>query len=145
MRKRSIQALDRMRPSQVERRTSDYRRHGTTSLFAALEVKTGRVIRQLHQRHCAVEFRQFLDTIDASVPSHLNVPMILDNYGIHNTVRIRRWLLKHPRFHLPFTPTSASGSIWWNVGSRCSPSANYAEAYTPVSEPSRPPSSSTSA
>jgi transposase/AraC-like DNA-binding protein len=119
--KAQIQALDRtrpllpMRPGQVERRTHDYRRHGTTSLFAALEVKTGRVIGQLHQRHRAVEFRQFLDTIDASVPSHLDVHMILDNYGTHKTARIRRWLLKHPRFHLHFTPTSAS---WINLVER---------------------------
>ena len=119
--KAQIQALDRtrpllpMRPGQVERRTHDYRRHGTTSLFAALEVKTGRVIGQLHQRHRAVEFRQFLDTINASVPSHLDVHMILDNYGTHKTARIRRWLLKHPRFHLHFTPTSAS---WINLVER---------------------------
>ena len=119
--KAQIQALDRtrpllpMRPGQVERRTHDYRRHGTTSLFAALEVKTGRVIGQLHRRHRAVEFRQFLDTINANVPSHLDVHMILDNYGTHKTARIRRWLLKHPRFHLHFTPTSAS---WINLVER---------------------------
>ena len=119
--KAQIQALDRtrlllpMRPGQVERHTHDYRRHGTTSLFAALEVKTGRVIGQLHQRHRAVEFRQFLDTINASVPSHLDVHMILDNYGTHKTARIRRWLLKHPRFHLHCTPTSAS---WINLVER---------------------------
>lgn len=119
--KAQIQALDRtrpllpMRPGQVERRTHEYCRHGTTSLFAALEVKTGRVIGQLHQRHRAVEFRQFLDTIDASVPSHLDVHMILDNYGTHKTARIRRWLLKHPRFPLHFTPTSAS---WINLVER---------------------------
>lgn len=109
-----IQALDRtrlllpMRPGQVERRTHDYRRHGTTSLFAALDVKTGRVIGPLHQRHRAREFRQFLDTIEAHVPSHLDVHVILDNYGTHKTALIRRGLLKRPRFHLHFTPTGAS-------------------------------------
>jgi len=119
--KAPIQALDRthpllpMRPGQVERRTHDYRRHGTTSLFAALAVKTGRVIGQLHQRHRAVEFRQFLDTSDASVPSHVDVHMILDNYGTPKTARIRRWLLPHPRFPLHVTPTSAS---WINLVER---------------------------
>lgn len=94
--KARIQALDRtrpllpMRPGQVERRTHDYRHHGTTSLFAALEVKTGRVIGQLHQRHRALEFRQFLATIAASVPSRLDVHVILDNYGTHKTALIRR-------------------------------------------------------
>jgi transposase len=119
--KAQIQALDRtrpllpMRPGQVERRTHDYRRHGTTSLFAALEVKTGRVIGQLHQRHRAREFRQFLDTSDASMPSSLDVHVILDNYGTHKTALIRRWLLKRPRFHLHFTPTGAS---WLNLVER---------------------------
>ena len=112
--KAQIQALDRtrpllpMRPGQVERRTHDYRRHGTTSLFAALNVKTGQVIGQLHQRQRTREFRQFLDTIEATVPAELDVHLILDNYGTHKTAVIRRWLLKRPRFHVHFTPTSAS-------------------------------------
>lgn len=119
--KAQIQALDRtrpllpMRPGQVERRTHDYRRHGTTSLFAALEVTTGRVIGQLHQRHRAREFRRFLDTIEATVPAQLDVHLILDNYGTHKTALIRRWLLKRPRFHLHFTPTSVS---WINLVER---------------------------
>ena len=104
-----------MRPGQVERRTHDYRRHGTTSLFAALEVKPGRVIGQLHQRHRAREFRQFLDTIEASVPPSLDVHLILDHYGTHKTALIRRWLLKRPRFHLHYTPTGAS---WLNLVER---------------------------
>lgn len=97
-----IQALDRtrpllpLRPGQVERRTHDYHRHGTTSLFAALEVKTGRVIGQLHQRHRAMEFRQFLDTIEANIPPRLDVHLILDTYGTHKTALIRWWLLKRP-------------------------------------------------
>jgi len=119
--KAQIQALDRtqpllpLRPGQVERRTHDYRRYGTTSLFAALNVKTGEVIGQLHQRHRAREFRKFLDTIEANVPPSLEVHLILDNYGTHKTALIRRWLLKRPRFHVHFTPTSAS---WLNLVER---------------------------
>jgi len=119
--KAQIQALDRtqplrpMRPGQVERRTHDYRRHGTTSLFAALNVKTGQVIGQLHQRQRTREFRKFLDTIAANVPAQLDVHLILDNYGTHKTALIRRWLLKRPRFHVHFTPTSAS---WLNLVER---------------------------
>lgn len=119
--KAQIQALDQtrpllpMRPGQVERRTPDYRRHGTTSLFAALNVKTGQVIGQLHQRQRSREFRTFLDTIEATVPASLDVHLILDNYGTHKTAVIRRWLLKRPCFHLHFTPTSAS---WLNLVER---------------------------
>jgi transposase len=119
--KSQIQALDRtqpllpMRPGQVERRTPDYTRHGTTSLFAALDAKTGTVIGQLHRRHRSVEFRQFLDTLDAAVPADVDAHLILDNYGTHKTALIRRWLAKRPRFHLHFTPTSAS---WLNLVER---------------------------
>jgi transposase len=119
--KAQIQALDRtqpllpLRPGQVERRTHDYRRHGTTSLFAALNVKTGKVIGQLHQRQRAREFRKFLDTIEAQIPAELEVHLILDNYGTHQTAVIRRWLLKRPQFHVHFTPTSAS---WLNLVER---------------------------
>jgi transposase len=104
-----------MRPGQAERRTHDYRRHGTTSLFAALDVKTGEVIGECHRRHRSREFRQFLDTIDASVPPHLAVHLVLDNYGTHKTALIRRWLAKRPRFHVHFTPTGAS---WLNLVER---------------------------
>jgi transposase len=119
--KSQIQALDRsqpllpMRPGQVERRAHDYRRHGTTSLFAALDVKTGAVIGECHRRHRSQEFRQFLDTIEANVPPHLAVHLVLDNYGTHKTALIRRWLAKRPRFHVHFTPTSAS---WLNLVER---------------------------
>jgi transposase len=119
--KSQIQALDRsqpllpMRPGQPERRTHDYVRHGTTSLFAALDVASGRVIGQLHRRHRSIEFRKFLETIDASVPSSLEVHLILDNYGTHKTPSIHRWLARHPRFHLHFTPTGAS---WLNLVER---------------------------
>lgn len=119
--KAQIQALDRsqpllpMRPGQVERRTPDYRRHGTTSLFAALNVKTGQVVGQLHQRQRAREFRKFLETIETNVPANLHVHLIMDNYGTHKTALVRRWLLKRPRFHAHFTPTSAS---WLNLVER---------------------------
>lgn len=112
--KPQIQALDRsqpilpMRPGQIERRTHDYVRHGTTSLFAALDVKSGRVIAEHHRRHRGIEFRKFLDTIDNSVPQHLEVHLVLDNYGTHKMPLIQRWLLRHPRFHLHFTPKGAS-------------------------------------
>lgn len=119
--KAQIQALDRsqpalpMRPGQSERRSHDYTRHGTTSLFAALELKSGRIIGQLHRRHRSVEFRRFLDRIDQAVPDSLAVHLILDNYGTHKSPTIQRWLLKRPRFHLHFTPTGAS---WINLVER---------------------------
>jgi transposase len=119
--KSQIQALDRtqpllpMRPGQVERRTPDDTRHGTTSWFAALDTKTGTVNGPLHRRHRRVEFRKFLDTIDAAVPADLDVHLILDNYGTHKTARIRRGLAKRPRFRVHFTPTSAS---WLNLVER---------------------------
>src|SRR6059036_3115683 len=119
--KSQVQTLDRtqpllpMRPGQVERRTHDYVRHGTTSLFAALDVKSGKVFGECHRRHRAREFRKFLGTIDASVPARLDVHLILDNYGTHKTQSIRRWLVRHPRFHLHFTPTGAS---WMNLVER---------------------------
>jgi transposase len=119
--KSQIQALDRtqpllpMRPGQVERRTHDYARHGTTSLFAALDVKTGKIIGECHRRHRSTEFRKFLDTIEQAVPPQLDVHLILDNYGTHKTALIHRWLAKRPRFHVHFTPTSAS---WINLVER---------------------------
>ncbi|MGH7775568.1 MAG: IS630 family transposase [Candidatus Dormibacterales bacterium] len=112
--KSQIQALDRtqpifpMRPGLPERRTHDYHRHGTTSLFAALDVATGKVIGEMHRHHRSTEFRSFLDRIDEEVPSDLEVHLILDNYGTHKTPLIHRWLLRHPRFHLHFTPTYSS-------------------------------------
>jgi transposase len=119
--KSQIQALDRtppllpMRPGQVERRTHDYTRHGTTSLFAALDTKTGTVIGQRHRRHRRIEFRKFLDTIDIEVPTDLDIHLIMDHDGTHKTPRIRRWLAKRPRFHVHFTPTRAS---WLNLVER---------------------------
>jgi transposase len=115
--KSQIQALDRtqpilpMMPGVPERRTHDYRRHGTTTLFAALNIATGKVIGQLHRRHRAKEFLSFLSTVDESVPEKLAVHLVLDNYGTHKTPSVKRWLARHPRFHVHFTPTSAS---WLN-------------------------------
>jgi transposase len=119
--KSQIQALDRtqpllpMRPGQPERRTHDYIRHGTTSLFAALDVATGQIIGQCHRRHRAQEFRRFLDAIEAAVPAELAIHLVLDNYATHKTPLIRRWLAKRPRFQLHFTPIGAS---WINLVER---------------------------
>ena len=119
--KSQIQALERsapllpMRPGQAERRAHDYLRHGTTSLFAALDTKTGKVISQLQRRRRSVEFRKFLDTIEANVPPELDVHLVMDNYATHKTPAIQRWLVRHPRYHVHFTPTSAS---WLNQAER---------------------------
>lgn len=115
--KSQIQALDRsqpllpMRPGQVERRTHDYTRHGTTSLFAALDIATGRVIGKCYPRHRATEFRCFLDEIEANVPRDLDIHLVMDNYATHKTPLIRNWLAKRPRWHVHLTPT---GSSWIN-------------------------------
>ena len=112
--KSQIQALDRtqpilpLAPGIPERRTHDYMRHGTTTLFAALDIASGEVIGELHRRHRSSEFLQFLRTIDASVPATLDVHLVMDNYGTHKTPKVRDWFARHPRFHVHFTPTSAS-------------------------------------
>ena len=93
---------------ETERRTHDYRRHGTTSLFAALNVATGEVIGQLHRRHRSDEFLRFLQRIESEVPADLDVHLIMDNYGTHKTKQIRDWLARRPRFHVHFTPTYSS-------------------------------------
>ena len=119
--KSQIQALDRtqprlpLRPGQWERRTHDYQRHGTTSRFAALEWKTRKVIAQLKRRHRSLEFRQFLDRIEAQVPAGLDVHIIVDNYGTHKTAILRKWFAKRPRFHVHFTPSYGS---WINLVER---------------------------
>ncbi|MEJ2132770.1 MAG: IS630 family transposase [Gammaproteobacteria bacterium] len=119
--KSQIQALERSQPllpmrcGQPERRTNDYFRHGTTTLFAALDVATGRVLGKCYARHRAREFRRFLDLIEEAVPADLDVHIILDNYATHKTPAIQRWLAKRPRFHLHFTPTHAS---WLNLVER---------------------------
>jgi len=96
-------------------RTHDYRRHVTTSLFAALDVATGKVISATHRRHRSNEFRNFLECIDREVPEELDVHLVLDNYVTHKSQLIHHWLLQHPRFHLHFTPTYSS---WLNQGER---------------------------
>lgn len=115
--KSQIQALDRsqpmlpMRPGQAARRTHDYKRHGTTSLFAAFDIATGAVIGKCYPRHRAYEFRNFLDEIEAAVPEGLDVHLVMDNYATHKTPAIRKWLAKRPRWHVHLTPTSSS---WLN-------------------------------
>ena len=119
--KSQIQALNRfqpilpMMPGTPERRSHDYVRHGTTSLFAALDMASGKVIGSLRQHHRATEFKRFLIQIDKEVPTELDVHLIWDNYATHKTPEIKRWLLRHPRFHLHFTPTSGS---WLNMVER---------------------------
>jgi len=119
--KSQIQALERsspifpMFPGVPERASHDYKRNGTTSLFAALDLATGQVLGSLHSRHRAVEFLKFLKLIDQSVPTELDIHLVLDNYATHKTPTIQKWLLRHPRFHLHFTPTSGS---WLNLVER---------------------------
>jgi transposase len=119
--KSQIQALDRsapvlpLTPGLPERRTHDYVRHGTTNLYAALDVASGQVIADTAPRHRAQEFRRFLNVIDAQVPAHLDVHLVLDNSSTHKTPTIQRWLQRHPRFTLHFTPTYAS---WLNLVER---------------------------
>jgi transposase len=91
-----------------ERRTHVYSRHGTTTLFAALNIATGKVIGELHRRHRSQQFLQFLHTIEKTVPKKLDVHLVMDNYGTHKTPTVRRWLARNPRFHVHFTPTCAS-------------------------------------
>jgi transposase len=115
--KSQIQALDRsqpmlpMRPGQPARRSHDYKRHGTTSLFAALDIATGRVIGKCYGRHRAVEFRKFLDEIEAAVPTDLDVHLVIDNYATHKAPTVRNWLNRRTRWHVHLTPTSSS---WLN-------------------------------
>lgn len=119
--KSQIQALDRSQPSlplkpgRAGTMTHDYKRNGTTTLFAALDVLTGTVIGRCLPRHRHEEFLKFLRTIDKQVPKTLQIHMILDNYGTHNHPNVKQWLAKHPRFHLHFTPTSSS---WLNLVER---------------------------
>lgn len=120
--KSQIQALDRtqpllpMRPGQPERRTFDYRRHGTTTLFAALDVSSGTVVGATHRRHRSREFIKFLERVDRSMPADdTAIHLVLDNYGTHKTPAVRRWFARHPRYHLHFTPTYAS---WLNLVER---------------------------
>ena len=126
--KSQVQALERSQPllplglGYAEGVTHDYKRHGTTTLFAALDVATGEVLTQCKPRHRHQEFLQFLRHIDANVPADLDVHLILDNYGTHKYARVKKWLASRPRFHLHFTPTYASWlnqvEIWFNIITR---------------------------
>jgi len=119
--KSQIQALDRtapilpMLPGTPQRATHDYKRHGTSSLYAALDITTGQVIGSLHARHRAIEFKKFLQTIDREVPAELDVHLVIDNASTHKTPAVKKWLLAHPRFVVHFTPTSSS---WLNLVER---------------------------
>lgn len=116
--KPSIQAIEGtapvlpMRPGQLERHTHDYIRHGTTDLFAALDVRAGTVIGEVHRRHRSVDFRHFLTTVERSTPAGFDLHLVLDNASTHKTPLVQRWLVRHPRVHLHFTPTSSS---WINL------------------------------
>ena len=110
-----------MRPGIPERATHDYKRHGTSSLYAALDLTTGKVIGRLHSRHRAIEFKKFLQTLEREVPADLAVHLVLDNASTHKTPMIKRWLLAHPRFVLHFTPTSSSWLTSSSAGSASSP------------------------
>ena len=119
--KSQIQALDRsapvlpLMPGVPERATHDYVRNGTTNLYAALDVASGQVISEMTARHRAEEFRRFLNTIEKAVPEHLDIHVVLDNSSTHKTPQVQRWLLRHPRFHVHFTPTYSS---WLNLVER---------------------------
>jgi len=119
--KTQVQALDRtapvfpLRPGVPERQTHDYLRHGTTNLYAALDVASGKVIADMTERHRADEFRRFLNLINRSVPPDLDIHVIVDNSSTHKTPEIHRWLVRHPRFTLHFTPTYSS---WMNLVER---------------------------
>jgi transposase len=119
--KSQIQALDRsapilpLLPGTPERATHDDKRHGSLSLYAALDITTGQVIGSLHARQRAIEFKTFLQTIDREVPADLDVHVVLDNASTHKTPAVKKWLLAHPRFVLHFTPTSSS---WLNLVER---------------------------
>ena len=135
--KTQIQALDRtqpllpMRPGQAERRTHDYKRHGTTSLFAALDVKAGTIIGKCMPRHRAQEFRRFLDTVEQNVPADLDIHLVMDNARPTRPSSIRDWFAKRPRWHVHFTPTSAS---WINQVER------FFALLTDAADPARRPS-----
>ena len=154
--KSQIQALDRtapilpLLPGTPERATHDYKRHGTSSLYAALDITTGQVIGSLHDRHRAIEFKKFLQTIDREVPADLDVHLILDNASTHKTPAIKKWLTTHARFVVHFTPTSSS---WLNLVERWfgelttkssgAPRTAPCATSTPTSAPGSPPETTT--
>ena len=126
--KTQIQALERTQPmlplglGYVEGVTHDYRRHRTTTLFAALDVATGKVFAECKQRHRHQEFLSFLQQVDRSVPEDLDIYLIIDNYCTHKHSKVKKWLGQRPRFHVHFTPTYSS---WINQG-------NHEKSITPL-------------
>jgi putative transposase len=137
--KTQIQALDRTQPllpmglGCVEGVTHDYIRHGTTTLFAALDVATGEVLTQCRPRHRHQEFLGFLRQIEESVPEDLDVHLIVDNYCTHKHAKVRGWLAQRPRFHVHYTPHLPPGSTRWSDGSGSSPSGRSGWAASPAS------------
>jgi hypothetical protein len=135
--KTQVQALDRsqpvlpMMPGMPERRTHDYARHGTTSLFAAFNIADGTVISELHRRHRAAEYLKFLRAIDKAVPAELDVHIVCDNLSAHKTPAVNEWIARRPRFHVHFTPT---GFSWINQVERW-----FAYLTTPKAPAQRPP------
>ena len=123
--KSQIQALDRTQPmlpmglGYLEGVTHDYVRHGTTTLFAALDIATGQVLTSCKKRHRHQEYLQFLNQVDANVPSDLDIHLVVDNYSTHKHPKVKRWLATHPRFHIHYTPTYSSWlnqvEIWFNI------------------------------
>jgi len=144
--KSQVQALARsqpafpMMPGMPEKRTHDYVRHGTTSLFAAFNTADGTVISSLHRRHRTIEFRKFLIKIDSEIPAELDIHLVCDNYGTHKTPAIRKWLAEHPRFYMHFTPSRQhipAGSTRSKDGSAASPNNSSGAAITAQSKRSR--------
>ncbi len=129
--KSQIQALNRtepilpLRPGLPERRSHDYRRNGTTSLFAALNTATGEVIGKCYRRHRSVEFKRFLEIIDKAVPEELDIHLVLDNYGTHKTALVHNWLARNSGFTCISRPPARPGSIWWSGGSLRSPANRF--------------------
>ena len=148
--KSQIQALDRtqpilpLAPGVAERRTHDYMRHGTTTLFAALDIATGKVIGELHRRHRATEFLQFLRTIDANVPEALDVHLVMDNYGTHKTPSVKAGLRGIRAFMCTSRRPRPRGSTWSSAGSDCSARSRSSAARIAARSNSRKPSATTS-
>lgn len=134
--KSQIQALDSTQPmSQLsfgvaERRSHDFELHGSTTLFADLNLAVGRFTREWHKHRCGTELLKFLRAIEQSVPAELEIHLIMDNYGTHKAPAVRVWFSRHPRIHLNLHRRPVPGSIWWSIGSRCSPNGRSCAAYT---------------
>ena len=147
--KSQVQALDRtrpllpMRPGIPARQTHDYIRHGTTSLFAALNVATGKVIGRCHRRHRHQELLKFLTEVDATLPPEGDVHVIMDNYGTHKVPKVARWFVRHPRYHVHFPRPVPAGSIRWSGSSPRSPPNAFGAGPSTVSARSKRQSTAT--